>query len=365
MKILQTRIYKLSIPMHPFRIATGTMNHAQNLFIRVETNEGLTGVGECSAFPVIVGESQSTCFEMAKDFARLWKGKEALDIEERLKDLDDFTAFNSTVKSAFDMALYDLASKKEDVPLYKYLKGNKKTLETDITIGIDEPEVMAAKALDFKMQGFRILKIKLGKDGKTDLQRIQMVRNAVGDSLRIRIDANQGWDFETAKVVLVQMAVYDIEFCEQPMRSWNDHYLPALRKASPIKIMADESVFDHHDARRLILAGACDYVNIKFSKSGGIKEAIRINEVCESHDIACMMGGMLESRLALTAFAHFSLSQKNIKFYDMDTSLLGHQIDPVKDGVEFRGYLLEVPELPGIGADINEDFLQSCEQVCV
>lgn len=365
MKILQTRIYKLSIPMHPFRIATGTMYYAQNLFIRVETNEGLTGMGECSAFPMIVGESQSTCFEMAKDFARLWKGKEALDIEDRLKDLDDFTAFNSTAKSAFDMALYDLASKKENVPLYKYLKGNKKALETDITIGIDEPELMAAKALDFKMQGFRILKIKLGKDGKTDLQRVQMIRNAVGSSLRLRIDANQGWDFETAKVVLIQMGIYDIEFCEQPMRSWNDHHLPALRKVSPIKIMADESVFDHHDARRLILAGACDYVNIKFSKSGGIAEAIRINEVCESHGIACMMGGMLESRMALTAFAHFSLSQKNFKFYDMDTSLLGHQIDPVKGGVEFRGYHLEVPELPGIGADIDEEFLQTCEQVCI
>ena len=349
--------------MHPFRIATGTMYHAQNLFIRVETNEGLTGVGECSAFPMIVGESQSTCFEMAKDFARLWKGKEALDIEDRLKDLDDFTAFNSTAKSAFDMALYDLSSKKENVPLYKYLKGNKKTLETDITIGIDEPEVMAAKALDFKMQGFRILKIKLGKDGKTDLQRIQMIRNAVGSSLRLRIDANQGWDFETAKAVLIQMGMNDIEFCEQPMRSWNDDYMPALRKLSPIKIMADESVFNHHDARRLILAGACDYVNIKFSKSGGIAEAIRINQVCESHGIACMMGGMLESRLALTAFAHFSLSQKNIKFYDMDTSLLGHLVDPVKDGVEFRGYQLEVPELPGIGADIDEGFLQTCEQV--
>ncbi|MDP4132009.1 MAG: dipeptide epimerase, partial [Bacteroidota bacterium] len=71
MKILQTRIYKLSIPMHPFQIATGTMYHAQNLFIRVETDEGLTGVGECSAFPMIVGETQATCFEMAKDFAKL------------------------------------------------------------------------------------------------------------------------------------------------------------------------------------------------------------------------------------------------------------------------------------------------------
>src|SRR5450755_544451 len=159
MKILQTRIYKLSIPMHPFRIATGTMYHAQNLFIRVETDEGFTGVGECSAFPMIVGETQSTCYEMAKDFALLWKGKEALDIEGRLQDLEDFTAFNATVKSAFDMALYDLASKKEGVPLYKYLKGHKKPLETDLTIGIDEPEAMAARASEFKNKGFRILKI--------------------------------------------------------------------------------------------------------------------------------------------------------------------------------------------------------------
>ncbi len=365
MKILQTRIYKLSIPMHPFRIATGTMHHAQNLFIRVETEDGLTGVGECSAFPMIVGETQSTCYEMAKEFASLWKGKEALNIEERLKDLDGFTAFNSTAKSAFDMALYDLASKKEGVPLYKYLNGTKKLLETDLTIGIDEPENMAVKAVEFKNKGFRILKIKLGEYGKKDLLRIQLIREAVGDSIQLRIDANQGWDFETAKDTLTQMGIYNIEFCEQPMRQWNDHYLPELRKVSPIKIMADESVFDHHDAKRLILADACDFVNIKFSKSGGITESIRINEVCEAYGIPCMMGGMLESRLALTAFAHFALSQDNIKFYDMDTALLGHKIDPVKGGVEFRGYYLEVPELPGIGADIDEGFLKTCEQVIV
>src|SRR5436309_905912 len=104
MIITGVRIYKLSIPMHPFRIATGTMHYAQNLFIRVETNAGLTGVGECSAFPPIVGETQGTCFEMARAFAALWKGRDATDIEARLADLDLFTAFNSTAKSAFDMA---------------------------------------------------------------------------------------------------------------------------------------------------------------------------------------------------------------------------------------------------------------------
>jgi L-alanine-DL-glutamate epimerase-like enolase superfamily enzyme len=365
MKILQTRIYKLSIPMHPFQIATGTMYHAQNLFIRVETNKGLTGVGECSAFPMIAGETQATCFEMARDFARLWKHKDASDITGRLKDLDNFTAFNATAKSAFDMALYDLAAQQAGIPLYKFLKGNKKTIETDLTIGIDEPEQMAAKAVEFKNNGVRIIKIKLGKDGKTDLKRVQKIRAAVGDSIKLRIDANQGWDFETAKDVLVKMGNCNIEFCEQPMRQWNDHLLPALRKISPIRIMADESVFNHHDAERLILADACDYINIKFAKSGGIAEAIRINQVCEKNKIACMMGGMLESRLALTAFAHFALSQNNIQFYDMDTCLLGHQVDPVVGGVQYKGYFLEVPETPGIGAEIKEDFLKGCEQTVI
>jgi L-alanine-DL-glutamate epimerase-like enolase superfamily enzyme len=365
MKILRIQIYKLTIPMRPFRIATGIMHQAQNLFIRIETDERHTGVGECSAFPLIVGESQSTCYEMAKEFARLWKDKDALDIESRLKELDDFTAFNSTVKSAFDMALYDLAAQHAGLPLYQYLKGNKRSLETDLTIGIDEPEVMAAVALEFKNKGVRIIKVKLGKDGKTDLLRMQMIRAAVGASVRLRIDANQGWDFETAKDLLVKISAFDIEFCEQPMRQWNDIHLPELRKISPIKIMADESVFNHHDALRLILAGACDYINIKFAKSGGIAEAIRINEICSVHHIPCMIGGMLESRLALTAFAHFALSQHNIQFYDMDTALLGHLADPVTGGARYNGYFLDVPDTPGIGADISNNFLKDCEQICI
>jgi L-Ala-D/L-Glu epimerase len=365
MKILQTRIYKLSIPMHPFRIATGTMHYAQNLFIRVETDEGLTGVGECSAFPLITGESQSTCYAMARDFAGLWKHKDPLDIEDRLKELDDFTAFNATAKSAFDMALYDLAARHAGLPLYKYLNGKKKLLETDLTIGIDTPERMAEKATEFKAMGVGIIKIKLGHDGTTDLQRVRLIRKAAGDSIRLRIDANQGWDFETARHLLVEMGSLDIEFCEQPMRQWNDGLLPALRKISPVRIMADESVFNHHDALRLIDAGACDYVNIKFAKSGGIREALKINRVCEEHQIPCMMGGMLESRLALTAFAHFALSQDNLRFYDMDTCLLGHQTDPVRGGVRFDGYFLELDDEIGIGADVNETFLKSCEQTVV
>ncbi|MBX3252803.1 MAG: dipeptide epimerase [Chitinophagaceae bacterium] len=365
MKITHTDIYRFSIPMHPFTIATGTMYFAQNIFIRVFTDEGIYGVGECSAFPMIVGETQNTCFEMAKDFAALWRGKYPLAIPERMSELHAFTAYNSTAKSAFDMALYDIAAKQASQPLYRFLGGEKKNMETDLTVGIQAPEQMAKQALDFKQQGVRIIKVKLGKRPGDDIERIRCIREAIGENLQLRIDANQGWDYEEAITVLSAIEKYKIAFCEQPMRRYNDHLLPALKKVSPIPIMADESVFDHHDAERVVTSDGCSFVNIKLSKSGGILEALEINRVCSQRHIPCMMGGMLESRLALTAFAHFASSQNNIIFYDMDTCMLGHTIDPVTGGVRYNNFFVELPDAPGIGADVDDSFLATLEKVRV
>ncbi len=365
MRITQTDIWKFSIPMEPFTIATGTSHFAQNIFIRVHTDGNLHGVGECSTFPMITGETQNTCFEMAKDFASLWKKKDPIAIEERMQELHDFSDFNFTIKSAFDMALYDLASKHANQPLYKFLGGRQKQIETDLTIGIGEPKKMAETAKDFIRRGVRMIKIKLGKKVDDDILRVKLIREAVGDSIILRIDANQGWSFDGAKKALTEIGKFDVQFCEQPMRHWDDEFLPELRKISPIKIMADESVFDHHDARRLIKAGACDYVNIKFAKSGGILEATKINDLCEKNNIPCMMGGMLESRIALTAFGHFALAHDNIKFHDMDTCLLGHKLDPIQQGIQFNKFTLTVPELPGIGAEVDDYFLKDLEHVVV
>jgi len=366
MKITKTEIYKYSIPMVPFTIATGTMDSAQNIFIRMHTDEGLTGVGECSAFPVITGETQATCFEMAKDFAALLKNKNALRIEECMNELNAFTAYNNTIKSAFDMALHDIAAQDAGLPLYKFLGGvEKKELETDLTIGIHSPQEMAMKAKEFVERGVRMLKIKLGKQAKEDVHRIELISNAVGEKIMLRIDANQGWKYNDAAYVLTALEKYNIEFCEQPLHKHDDHLLPQLKKVSSIKIMADESVFDHYDAERLINADACSYVNIKLAKSGGILEARKINAVCEAKNIPCMMGGMLESRVALTAFAHVATAFQNIRFYDMDTCMLGHKTDPVINGISYAGFLIELPDAPGIGAYVDEKFLQTLENVVV
>ncbi len=362
MKITHIEIYRFKIPMEPFVIATGTMHFAQNVLIRMFTDTGIYGVGECSAFPMIVGETQETCLAMAKDFARILLKKDPLDIPERMNDLSSYAAHNNTIKSAFDMALFDISAKRARLPLYKFLGGKKRNVETDMTIGINTPENMALSALRYQKQGCRIIKIKLGKEIHEDVERVRRIREAVGEEIVLRLDANQGWSFDDALLALGKLEPFNIEFCEQPMRTWFDDQLPELNVNSPIAIMADESCYDHHDARRLINSKACEYLNIKFAKSSGILEAQKIHEVALQTGTKCMIGSMLESRIGLSANLHFALASPNIIFFDLDTCLLGHLIDPVIGGLTFNGFTLSIPDTPGIGADADPQFLMNCEK---
>lgn len=311
---------------------------------------------------MIVGETQETCLVMAKDFASIWKGKNPLDIPERMNDLLAYADHNNTIKSAFDMALFDIAAKHAHLPLYQFLGGKKRLIETDMTVGIDTPENMAKAALKYKNQGCTMIKVKLGKGVKDDIARVQHIRQAVGPQVKIRLDANQGWRFDEAIQALNEMAHYDIEFCEQPMRTWYDDLLPELHQQSPIKLMADESCYNHHDARKLISSKSTEYLNIKFSKSGGILEAKKIHEIAKQNDVKCMIGSMLESRIALSANLHFALASDNIVFFDLDTALLGHLVDPAVGGLSYDGYFLSVSDDVGIGAAADESFLKTCER---
>lgn len=361
MKITHTDIYRYSIPMIPFAIATGTMQFAQNVFIRVHTDEGIYGAGECSAFPYITGETQQTCLVMAKDFAALWKAKNPLEMEARMHELDSFTARNTTIKSAFDMALYDIASKVAGLPLYRFLGGKKRPVTTDITIGIGLKEEMVEKAQQFEEQGATILKVKLGKNAFADIEKINQIRQAVNPAIKIRVDANQGWEYDDAVYALKALDAFDIEFCEQPMRTWYDDYLPALCHNATVPIMADESCYDHYDARRLIHTKSCDSINIKLAKSGGIAGALKIHELASKAGIPCMIGGMLESRFALTANLQLAWASPNIQYYDLDTCLLGHLEDPVTGGATYNKFMLDCTDVPGIGADVDNAFLKKCD----
>jgi L-alanine-DL-glutamate epimerase-like enolase superfamily enzyme len=351
--------------MEPFVIATETCYSADNILVRIHTDEGISGIGECSPFPMLVGETQDTCFYVGKKIASLLLNSNPLEIDKRMKEMDAYIAFNSTIKSAFDMALHDIAAKEKNLPLYAFLGGKKKIIQTDLTIGINNPEKMAVTAMAFVKDGVKIIKVKLGKNGKEDIERIRLIREAVGSGIQLRIDANQGWDYPTALETLQALEQYNISFCEQPMHHHLDHLLPALKKSVGIPIMADESVFNHHDAERLIKADACSYINIKLAKSGGILEAIRIADTAAKYGMPCMLGGMVESRLALTAKVHLAMAHDNIHFYDLDTCLLGHLSDPVLEGARYNNYFLELDDTPGIGAAIDPAFINHSESITI
>src|SRR5690606_37987775 len=214
-----------------------------------------------------------------------------------------------------------------------------------------------ADALKIKEAGFPVIKVKIGKGGAADVERIRAIREAVGYDIPLRIDANQGWQFEEAVEALKAMEPFNIQHCEEPLPRWDFMKLPELRKQSPIPIMSDESCCDPHDVKRLIDLKACDRINIKLGKSGGIFKALQMIQLAEAANMEIQIGAFLESRIAMSAFAHLALCSDNIVYYDFDTALMFNE-DPVEGGIRYKDKgVIEVPETPGIGATLSANFL--------
>jgi len=362
--ITAVEIYKLNIARQTqFRIAIGVFDTVQNILVRIHASDGRYGLGEGAPLPFLCGETQATAFEASKELAGLLIGRDPYAIETRMQELGSYLVHNTTARSAFDMALYDLLAKRAGLPLYALLGGEKRSFYTDETIGIDTPEAMAEEALDAKKRGFVAIKVKLGTGWPGDVARIQAIRDAVGEEPLLRIDANQGWDPVTAEQILQELARFDIQYCEEPVAHWNNEALRRVRDKSPIPIMADESLFDHHDAFRLASMGACDYFNIKLAKSGGIHTALKINAVAEAAGIQCMVGCMSETRLGLTAAAHLVSARPNIAFADLDSAF--GKTDVVEGGITYDGGDITLPNTPGHGADIKPEFLESLESCTI
>lgn len=362
--IRQVELYRLSVPLiEPFITSLGKEEAAENIIVKILTEDGLTGFGECSPFMPVNGESQDTCLVVGQYLARALKGMNAGSIEDCIKRMDRVIYGNSSIKSAFDIALYDIAAQQAGVPLYQFLGGqNNKTMITDYTVSLDEPGKMAADALKIKEQGFPAIKVKLGKDGKEDIKRIRAIREAVGTEIPIRIDANQGWKVKEAVETLNALKEFNIQYCEEPIAKWKFMRLKKLRQKSPIPIMADESCGDVHDAERLIELGACDMMNIKLGKSGGIFRGLQMVRMAEKANLHLQVGAFMESRLGMTAFAHFALCSPIIEHYDFDTALMFRE-DPVKGGIVYaKNGTITLPETAGLGATLDEGWMEKMEK---
>ena len=362
MKITSIEIYKMDMKLaYVIAISLGSTPTAENILIKINTDVGIYGWGEGSPFSFITGETQATSIEAAKFLGKLLIGKDPTAIEENLSLIKRYLPTHPSVRSAFDMAMWDILGKESDQPVYKLLGGKNRRLRTDITMGheksVEDVQKLAQEYLD---DGFNEIKMKTGRSGKTDFNHVKAVRELVGEDVHVKIDSNQGWDLAQSLKNARLMEPLDLMYFEQPLPVWNIDDMVRLRKKINIPICADESVFDEYDAFKICKLGAADYLNIKLGKSGGIHTGLKINAIAESYGAKCMIGCFNESRLSLTAAAHLVLARPNIFFLDLDSALfLGD--DPIIGGMEYgekNKSLITVSEKPGLGVELKDEFLQ-------
>lgn len=361
MKIDRIDIYKLNIPfVRPLKIPLGTWDGARNVVIKITTECGLFGWGEASSFAPITGDTQESNYDTAQQLGQLIKGEDPLAIETRMATINRFTVSEPSIRSAFDMAFYDILGKTANMPLYTLLGGECREIRTGLTIGIQESvEETVSEAEWILKQGFDAIKLKVGRPGLEDVAHVTAVREHVGPDVSIKIDSNQGWDYPTAFANLRAMEPLNLTYSEQPIAAWDLDNLRRLREKVAVPICADESMFDDKDAIKLVTAGAVDYLNIKLGKSGGIHSALQINAIAQAAGCKCMIGCFAESLLGLSAAAHLAMARHNIYFIDLDSAFYLKN-NPVVGGMSYDkkiSGLIHLPEIPGLGAEINEDCL--------
>ena len=338
-----------------FTIATGTSTASWNLAVKVVVEGGVEGWGEGSPSYTVLGETRGLVVASARRLAELLVAERELS-PERLYELCSQSPSPSAA-AALEEAVLDAWAKSAGASVAKLLGGPYRTaIETDVTIGIMEPEEQAKRALGFVEMGFRILKVKLGLDPEKDVERVKAVRNAVGEGVKIRVDANQGWRTEEAVQVINRIATYDVEYVEQPVR-WDDlQGLAKVRRESPLPIAVDESVKKPADVFKVARMEAADIVNIKIMKSAGLLGALRVAHASEAAGLVNMVGCMGEGRLGITGAVCFAASTLNVKYFDLDSDVLLAE-DYAEGGSAVDKGLRSVPSGPGLNVKVDSSKL--------
>jgi len=352
MKIEAIQTGKISIPLKkPFKTALRRVDSAEDIIVKIIADTGEIGFGNAPPTAVITGDSQDSVISAIRDtLGPRIIGMDVENLEGIMTTLDAGMLHNSSAKAALDIAVHDLFGKRFGLPLYKLFGGLRTSMETDLTISLNSPEEMVRDALEAVAEGYTALKLKVGNDPVLDAKRVQAIRAAVGETIRIRLDANQGWTPKEAVRIIRRFEAegLDIELIEQPVKAHDLDGLKYVTDHVETDIMADESAFGPFEVFRLLAQRACDLINIKLMKAGGLHNAVKIANLAETMGIQCMMGCMLESKVGITAAASFAAGKKIVTRADLDAAVLLAE-DPVVGGVAFCKNQLQVPESPGLG----------------
>ena len=355
MKISKVTYWKEDMKLtRPYAITYLMHDSVENIFVRIDGNNGKYGLGAGSPAVHVTGEVMDSNFsDRCSEIEDMLVGTDIRSFRDSICKLTLEYPDKPALLAALDMALHDLFCKTIGISIAKYLGVRMSPLPTSITIGIKNVEETVAEGLEYKEREFQVIKLKIGQSIEEDIERSLKLREAIGTDMLIRVDANQGYNVDSFQEYLQKTKAAKLEFFEQPMRPDMDEEMLKLPEATRNYCAADESLHKQRDALHLAkMNRPFGIFNIKLMKCGGISEAIRIADIAYSEKLELMWGCMDESVISISASLNAALSCHATRYLDLDGSL-DLASDVASGGFEIKkGVLYPLLDKPGLGTDL-------------
>ena len=351
--ICKVEFWPVDIPItDPFVVATGARTVAENVFLRVTLSNGSQGYGEAAPFPEVGGETRESCLRSLHQLSKVILGRSAADYKEIGRLLSEQALTYPAARCGLETAIIDAHCRTANIPMWQLWGGaDVRARETDITIPITDLDKTVALARGWYVRGFRLFKMKVGKDVESDIRRLEAVHHAL-PGISFIGDGNQGFSRQDCLTFAQGVKRFggSMVLLEQPVVRDDFDSMAAIRRETGIPVAADESVRSLADAREVVARGAADYINIKIMKTG-VAEAIEIASFTKASGLKLMIGGMLETRIAMGCSFSLVLGLGGFDVLDLDTPLLLVS-DPVTGGYRYKGPRLQPWSGPGLDMNV-------------
>lgn len=336
----------LDIPLHsPFGIAGGAQDVARNLLVTVELANGIRGYGEAAPFPAFNGETQAGAQAAIESVRSAVEGADAREWRAIACQLREQIGSYGSARCAIETAVIDALTRHYGLPLYVFFGGASHTLETDMTITTGTVEAAALATLDILDRGIRQIKVKIGgSELSHDLARITAIRALAPDAPLI-LDGNGGLTAEAMMELLGALRLQQIvpALVEQPVPASDWAGMRQLVQWGGVPIAADEMAASALNVLRIAHERAAHVINIKLMKTG-VVEALEMAAIARAAGLGLMIGGMVESILAMTMSAHFAAGLGGFRFVDLDTPFFLAE-NPFEGGFILRGGTIDLSHI--------------------
>ena len=367
MKIRDVKAYPISFPIpeaNRVALGIGTAVKRDAVLVKVTTEDGIVGWGEAHhgrAHTAVAKLIDTTLRFLvvgmdADDVAGIWEKMYRFQLASH-----GMGAGACLAMSGIDMAIWDIRGKARGVPLYKLLGGKRKPIAAyagGVSLGYQKPDLLiqeAGKSLD---QGYKAIKLRVGDNVRDDIARMRAVRKAFGDDLVILTDANIGYELEEVRQVMPAMDELGIGWLEEPFPAPDYRSYREAKGFGRTPLAAGENHYTRYEFSRVVEDGAITILQPDLSKSGGITECLRIAALGSAwklpvHPHSSMTG------LNHAASIHFLAAIDNGGYFEGDVSRANKFRDELvsNPGAVDRDGNVWPLEAPGLGLEVNEDFL--------